>query len=363
MKTRKLIPLGAAFLTILTLAPAQTANLTSVKDNTLYESTSGSLSNGAGTRMFVGVTDGNDLRRALVQFNIAASIPACATITSATLTMEMVRTNTGSQPVALHRATQDWGEASSTAPGGQGGGGPAATGDATWVHTFSNTSTWTTLGGDFVPTASASISVGGQGSYTWSSNAQLVSDVQSWVDNPTSNFGWLLKGDELTNPTAKAFATKEHSIPAERPTLMVTYTTGGMASTATTGVGCIGSSGVPYTFVANGAPSVGNASFSLGISGGPASGGAMIFVATGGGTPLSLGGSCNFLLDLTSALAFFNAGISPLTIPLDATGSALLPLPLGPDCSIVGSSLTGQVISIDTGGTISSNALTLNFGL
>ena len=78
--------------------------------------------------------------------------------------------------------------------------------DATWIHRFydgsskpppPNPNHWTTPGGDFNPTASASRSVGANGSYTWGSTAQLAADVQSWLDNPASNFGWLVKGPEV----------------------------------------------------------------------------------------------------------------------------------------------------------------------
>jgi len=71
---------------------------------------------------------------------------------------------------------------------------------------------WTTEGGDFFGTVSASQSVGAIGSYTWSS-AQMVADVQSWLDNSTINFGWLVRGDESGSATAKRFDTRESAIP------------------------------------------------------------------------------------------------------------------------------------------------------
>ena len=51
----------------------------------------------------------------------------------------------------------------------------------------------TTKAGDFSGTVSADQSVGAIGQYVWSS-AQMVADVQSWLDNPSTNFGWLVKG-------------------------------------------------------------------------------------------------------------------------------------------------------------------------
>jgi vacuolar-type H+-ATPase catalytic subunit A/Vma1 len=57
-------------------------------------------------------------------------------------------------------------------------------------------------GGDFSATVSASQSVGAIGTDTWASTAQMVADVQSWLNNPSSSYGWLVKGSN-TNTTAK----------------------------------------------------------------------------------------------------------------------------------------------------------------
>jgi len=74
-------------------------------------------------------------------------------------------------------------------------------------------------GGDFSSTVSASQSVGAIGEYAWSS-AQMVADVQSWLDNPANNFGWLVLGDESESATAKRFDTRESTSP---PVLSIEY--------------------------------------------------------------------------------------------------------------------------------------------
>jgi hypothetical protein len=119
--------------------------------------------------------------------------------------------------VGLYRVTADWGEAGSV---GLGEGAAAESGDATWSHRFWNTTTWTTAGGDFMPVPSATQAVVDTATYEWI-GAGLVADVQSWVDDPTSNFGWLLKGDESTLQTAKRFGSRESLAP---PQLAVDYT-------------------------------------------------------------------------------------------------------------------------------------------
>ena len=41
----------------------------------------------------------------------------------------------------------------------------------------------------------------------------MVADVQGWLDNPASNFGWLMLGDETAIVTAKRFDTRESASP------------------------------------------------------------------------------------------------------------------------------------------------------
>ena len=200
-----------------------TVSLLPSKDNTLYESATGSLSNGAGQHFFAGRTNGGSIRRAVVAFDVAGTILAGSTINSATLSLNMSRTSSGAQTVSLHSILADWGEGTSDASFNEGGGTTATTNDATWTHRFFDTAFWTSPGGDFSATGSGSTSVAGAGSYNWSS-AQMVTDVQGWLDDPTGNFGWLLKGNESTVQTTKRFDSKENGTDANRPKLTVQYT-------------------------------------------------------------------------------------------------------------------------------------------
>ena len=151
-------------------ARAQTATLVSVKDNTLFEDSSGTTSNGKGPGMMVGLTGVDTLRRALVAFNFS-SIPANSKITSVALTLAMTRTVAGAEDIRLHRVLKNWGEGTSNSGigPGSGQGTSATTNDATWLHNFYSTSFWTNPGGDFVSTVSATRSVDFVGKYTWES--------------------------------------------------------------------------------------------------------------------------------------------------------------------------------------------------
>ena len=213
---------GVAHADIATAPPSQ--------DNTIF-SESNTLSNGAGDYFFAGRNNAGNSRRGLLAFDIAGSIPAGSTITSVQLTMYMSRSKQGSDPVDLHRALTDWGEGASDASAEEGAGAPATDNDATWRYTFYDTGNppgspaWTSLGGDFAPTASASVSVGNDGQYyTWGSTAGMVADVQFWLDNPGGNYGWLLLSNETTNRTAARFNSRTNPTTATRPVLSVTFT-------------------------------------------------------------------------------------------------------------------------------------------
>ncbi len=210
------------------VARADQVTLQATKDNTLYQSTSGSLSNGSGERLFAGRTvqsDEDSRRRALMAFDVTSSVPAGATINSVTLTLNMSRSQqAGSEIVSLHRVLSDWGEGASVASGAEGEGGAAAPGDATWIHTFYPSTSWGAVGGDFVATASESISVGGtRGFYSWSGPG-LDADVQAWVDGTAPEYGWLLLGNEGTAGTAKRYDSRENSKVQNRPVLTVDFT-------------------------------------------------------------------------------------------------------------------------------------------
>jgi len=213
---------------ILALAPAaladQSVSIPSSADNTLYESATGALSNGAGSTMFVGRTGqaSNSRRRGLVTFDLAASLPAGVTITGATVRLYQDGSNSSSRMVGLHRVLQAWGEGASNSDSSGGAGVAATPGDATWLHTSFPGALWSAAGGSFAGPASATTSVGGVGFWEWSS-AGLVADVQAMLDGPADNFGWLLLGDESVSSTAKRFATRESSSLDRRPVLIVTY--------------------------------------------------------------------------------------------------------------------------------------------
>jgi len=221
MKTQKALTALLLFAAVRSATLADTVSLLPQKDNTIYLDLNGQLSNGQGVYLFAGRTTNDALRRGLVAFDLT-SIPANATITGATLSMFLNRPapNQGPVDVSLSRALRDWGEGASNAGDPGGIGAQAEPGDATWLHTFYDTSFWTAPGGDFSATLSATTPVTDNAIYTWSGSG-LLADVQSWISTPTTNFGWFILGDEVDSGTAQRFNTRENT--SDPPQLTVTY--------------------------------------------------------------------------------------------------------------------------------------------
>lgn len=204
---------------------ADVVSLQASHDNTLYEDDFGSLSNGAGEYLFAGVTAMNRIRRAVLRFDIAAGVPSGATITGVQLRLVMNRGISSASFLSVHRVESSWGEGASDAQLEEGTGIASEMGDATWVHRFFSTQSWTNPGGDFAAMPSSLLSINENGPYAWPSTPVFVGDVQMMLDFPATNHGWLILADEFSvPPTAKRFASRESPVVEDRPQLIVEYT-------------------------------------------------------------------------------------------------------------------------------------------
>jgi hypothetical protein len=203
-------------------ARANTVTAPCVKDNSMFKE-SGAWSNGYGSGLYCGVNSQDNVRRALVQFDVASVVPAGATITGAVLTMDVAAfESTLATNMELRRVLAPWGEGLSSGAGVYAGA-PALAGDATWTHAQYPSIPWAAPGGDCVGTPSASRIIGQTGLYTWDSTPELVADVQMFLDSPASNHGWVLRcSDEVTSFSTKVFSSR-HTGPLG-PRLIVTYT-------------------------------------------------------------------------------------------------------------------------------------------
>ncbi|WP_428938098.1 DNRLRE domain-containing protein [Fontivita pretiosa] len=203
-------------------ASAETISLSPSKDNTLYQNITGATSNGAGPHFFVGRTNIAGIRRGVLAFDIASQLPPSSTVNAATLNLNLSRSAGATVQLSLRRALADWGEGTSSSGDPGGGGAPSTPGDATWIHRFYNTSFWSSAGGDFSPTPTATATISALGPYSISS-AQLAADVQAWLDSPAGNFGWFVLGNEIAPGTALRFDTRENPDPLLRPSLTIDF--------------------------------------------------------------------------------------------------------------------------------------------
>jgi hypothetical protein len=232
----------------LTCAPkvwATVADISATQDATLLGGSDATTNQSlADPGIFVGTDGAGSPKRGLIEFNILSKVPAGSTITAVTLQMTVGQVagsgggssggGSAAETISLFNESQAWGQPSNVAGSatfsGTGHGGAPATGDATWNYAFYNKTPWTTAGGDWSSSltdiADASVT-GTLAAFTWTSSA-MITDVQNWLDTPSTNFGWIMKNADETDPTdfrafwsAQGAAAKNDSTLA--PELIVTY--------------------------------------------------------------------------------------------------------------------------------------------
>jgi hypothetical protein len=226
--TCKQVPL-ALLLCSCTAAPAASLWLNPAADTTLIE-VAPTNSNGGQLWVNAGTTQNGPSVRGLFRFDLAV-VPTNAVVGLVSLSFQVVHQPVDgleNAPFGLYRMLRAWGEGTNANLGNPGQGSPAATGDATWTCRFYSTNTWGAPGGapgiDFVPVESSYTYIYGvdQSPYLFGSTPELVADVQGWVRQPASNYGWMLRcDDEGTLFTARRFASREDANNA--PILQVDY--------------------------------------------------------------------------------------------------------------------------------------------
>ena len=196
---------------------------TGTRDVSVFEDFAANASGGDPV-LYVGVTQFGDLRRAFISFDVSR-MPPGTIIEDVELEMSVERARTGAEPHRLHRVTAGWDEGPATSPdsGAGGQGVAAATGDVTWTHASFPLVSWSVPGGEFDPAESALTSVGSAGTMASFGSQGMVGDVQLWVDDPSSNRGWVLVGNEAGIHNAKRFHSSEAVNFALRPRLKVTF--------------------------------------------------------------------------------------------------------------------------------------------
>lgn len=215
----------AAALGVFQIPAAEIVTLRPVADTSLFEFTPDD--NMGGAALAAGRIDRDAGRaRALIKFDPAASIPAGARIDSVRFTIRV--TKVPPSPVnstfSLHKVLRSWGEGNKAVALL---GGPATAGEATWKARAIPSESWGAPGGqagvDYVAAATASRAIAGVAAYPYESSPGLVADVQSWLDDPANNFGWILiSSAEDRRKSAKRFGSRETTGTA--PSMIIEYT-------------------------------------------------------------------------------------------------------------------------------------------
>jgi hypothetical protein len=147
----------------------------------------------------IGADAAGDGRRGLIELDLSG-IPAGATIVSAELSMYMsINSNApnGTEiEIEVHRITRSWLEGTSTQGNNLDG--------ASW-QVYDAVNPWDNAGGDFDPTVEA-VHIIIQDETRKKHKWDITSLVQYWMDNPSENYGMLLKdSDEGTGSGTETF--------------------------------------------------------------------------------------------------------------------------------------------------------------
>ncbi|PIC73741.1 DNRLRE domain-containing protein [Sporosarcina sp. P17b] len=161
----------------------------------------------------IGTAKDGNIVRSLLKFDLSA-IPAATTIVSADLNLWFTSTNSASPiDINLQKVTKAWEE-----------------NEASWTYSESTPYTrWATAGGDYAGTKLSTVL--GLTSPPILNDALInwhvpISVVQTWLTDPTTNHGFLLKSTNENTKIYKKFASSEQEVPDQyKPQLVITYKT------------------------------------------------------------------------------------------------------------------------------------------
>ena len=206
---------------------------TTVIDATLRK-TSSTTNSGASTTMQLGDPNGgaSDTERIAIKFD-TSSIDSATTVSSAVLSLyEEFAENGGPGFTIVVKLRRDWVE-------GDGTGGSGVTWDS-----YDGSSNWTTAGADdttddVYTITSTSLTLDGtsaNGYVSWPSTAQMVTDVQGFIDGSLPNKGWKIYGaneESGASSTHSRFRSSDFASAGARPKLVIEHITVTAAVTGT----------------------------------------------------------------------------------------------------------------------------------
>jgi hypothetical protein len=209
-------------------------------DDTFINSGNPDNNNGASASIFSGVDGHGGVMRGLVRFALPATLQGGAKVSTVRLRMTVRALgsgNAGGGEARLQAVSEPW------LQGNGVGGTPmmftvgepcgASVSGATWNQprcAAGTTTSWSSPGGAVVTTVSGQVDMTGVpvgGQVIWDSaatgNSAMTTDVQGWIDTPSSNNGWRISStDEMTVSAAQRFDAAEAGA-STAPSLTIVY--------------------------------------------------------------------------------------------------------------------------------------------
>lgn len=171
---------------------------------------------GNDTKMRIYHDDTNGMYRGLVQWDLS-SIPTNAVVNSVSITLKYDgASQSGTLTISAYKVLRDWGEGTKTLTA-------AASGESDWTDAKHSVDAWGTAGCDNTTTdrsstaeASKLVTTGAD----WTFSPSLLT-VQNWVNNPSTNYGLVIRGDEGAGTNYIYFYTDDQS--GSEPQITVKY--------------------------------------------------------------------------------------------------------------------------------------------
>lgn len=193
---------------------APTAAYAGTRD-TMLEQNAPKAAHGGDTALSVsGDTPGGSGKddAALIQWDIAATVPADAVITDASITLTV--SDKAAQSYSLYEVLRPWNEAQAT--------WNLAAGGSNWAGAGAQAAS------DRAPLALGSLNAAATGTYTITLNAAGLAAVQRWAHDPASNHGVILAS--TSNDNRLEFRASEYSTKSARPRLTLAWDLPGQTS-------------------------------------------------------------------------------------------------------------------------------------
>ncbi|MEQ1440108.1 DNRLRE domain-containing protein [Fontimonas sp. SYSU GA230001] len=198
-------------------------------DAVIYET--GDVANGQGQQLLVSARPSDPTRRTVIHFSVDQALPEGALIAGSRLCFSVSQALEATISIELHRIVKAWNEGPTAASGNERSGVMASSGDVTWFHTGTGAwESWETPGGDFAVDADSVQQVTETAGRVCLENSggdgNMNTTVQSWVNSPEENFGWILLSPDTGSYALRGFYSSNSVDPSMRPVLELTYSRG-----------------------------------------------------------------------------------------------------------------------------------------